>query len=77
MSQKLANQIWELNFIEMDELLPSNRVFQALEGTSAHASGGARSSAQSQFQSRHTTDAIAWIRCLNMYMVVMAQKNQN
>ena len=39
-SQRLAQRIWDLDFIEMEEFLPSNRTVQALEISRLAREGG-------------------------------------
>jgi len=72
--RKLANRIWELDFIEMDELLPSNKAIQALEGEGPQESGAPTHPGLSPSQSRRSMDVMAWVRCYNLYSAVMAQR---
>ena len=72
--RKLANRIWELDFIEMDELLPSNKAIQALEGAGSQETGASTHPGLSPSQSRRTMDVMAWVRCYNLYTAVMAQR---
>ena len=73
-SQKLANYVWELDFIETDEFLPPNKAIQALEGSGLSESEVSGPSSQPQPQSRRTMDVMAWIRCFNLYIAVMTQR---
>ena len=69
-TQKLAQRIWDLDFIEMEEFLPSNRVVQALE-----VSGLAREGTVYQLpQSRKVTEITSWIRCFTLYVAVMSSR---
>ena len=72
--RKLATRIWELDFIEMDELLPSNRAIQALEGSRSQEAGTSSSVGLAPSQNRRTTDVMAWVRCFNLYTTVMVQR---
>ena len=68
---RLAQRIWDSEFEEMEEFLPSNRTIQALESLE-----GANSLPGSvpQQQSRRALDISTWIRCFTLYIVVMSQK---
>ena len=72
--RKLATRIWELDLIEIDELLPSNRAIQALEGSGSQEAGTSSSVGPAPSQNRRTTDVMAWVRCFNLYTAVMAQR---
>ena len=64
MSEKLAQRIWDLDFIEMEEFLPSNKTVQALE-----VSGLAREGTVFQvLQGRKVTDIMSWMRCFTLYI---------
>ena len=55
-SKKLAQRIWALEFIEMEEFLPANKVVQFLEsGDSVPGISGAHS------QSKWVADIITWV----------------
>ena len=71
---KLAQRIWELEFIEMEEFLPTNKAIQALElaGTTEGEVRGVFH--QLQQQARRVTDLITWVRCFTLYIAVMSQK---
>ena len=72
--RKLATCIWELDFIGMDELLPSNRAIQALEGSGSQEAGTSSSVGIAPSQNRRTTDVMAWVQCFNLYTTVTAQR---
>ena len=64
---ELAQRIWDLDFIEMEEFLPSNRTVQALEvsgmtkdGTVLHVP-----------QARRVADISTWTRCFSLYVAEM------
>ena len=68
--QKLAQRIWELDFVEMEGFLPSNRTVQALE-----ISGLAREGTVFQVpQACRVADITSWIRCFTLYVAVMAKQ---
>ena len=67
---KLAQRIWELDFVEMEEFLPSNRTVQALE-----ISGLAREGTVFQVPQAHrVADMTSWIWCFTLYVAVMAKQ---
>jgi len=69
-SQKLAQQIWDMNFVEMEEFLPSNRTVQALE-----ISGLVRDRTVFQVpQACRVADITLWIRCFTLHVAVMARQ---
>ena len=69
-SEKLAQRIWDLDFIEMEEFLPSNKMVQALE-----VSGLAREGTVFQvLQGRKVTDIMSWMRCFTLYIAVMSSR---
>ena len=72
--RKLVARIWELDFIEMDELLPSNRAIQALERIGSEEAGTSSSAGLALSQKRRTTDVMAWVRCFNLYTAIMSQR---
>ena len=67
--RKLAQQIWDMDFVEIEEFLPSNRTVQALE-----ISGLARDGTVFQVpQARRVADITSWIWCFTLYVAVMAR----
>ena len=67
--QKLAQRIWELDLVEMEEFLSSNRTVQALE-----ISGLAREGTVFQVpQACRVADITSWIRCFTLYVAVIAK----
>ena len=71
-SKKLAQRIWALKFIEMEEFLPTNKMVQSLE-----SGGGAPGSSGTHSQSKQVADIITWVRCFSLYLAVMAQRRAN
>lgn len=72
--RKLAQRIWELDFIEMEEFLPTNKTIQALE-LAGTVEGGAWSTVhQLQQQAKRVTDLMTWVRCFTLYIAVMSRK---
>ena len=71
-SRKLAQRVWALEFIEMEEFLPTNKVVQSLEsGDGTPGSSGTHS------LSKLVADIITWVGCFSLYLAVMAQKRAN
>ena len=71
-SKKLAQRIWALEFLEMEEFLPTNKAVQSLE-----SGGGAPGSSGTHSQSKQVADIITWVRCFSLYLAVMVQKRAN
>ena len=71
-SRRLAQRIWALEFIEMEEFLPTNKMVQSLE-----SGDGAPGSSGTHPQSKRVADIITWVRCFSLYLAVMAQKRAN
>ena len=73
-SRKLAQRIWELDFIEMEEFLPTNKTIQALELARVTEMGMQSAMHQVQQQAKRVTDLMTWVRCFTLYIAVMSQK---
>ena len=73
-SRKLAKRIWELDFIEMEEFLPTNKAIQALELARITETGLQSTMHQVQQQAKRVTDLMTWVRCFTLYIAVMSQK---
>ena len=67
----LAQRIWNTEFVEMEEFLPSNRTIQTLESLE-----GVNSLPGSvpQQQSRRALDISTWIRCFTLYIALISEK---
>ena len=74
-SRKLAQCIWELDFIEMEEFLPTNKTIQALELARITETGMQSAMHQVQQQAKRVTDLMTWVRCFTLYIAVMSQKS--
>lgn len=76
----LAQRIWDLEFVEMADFLPSNKAVQALEQQSTSqvvqdgVLGALQQFQQQQQQGQRVTDTTAWTRCLTLYIAVMASR---
>ena len=70
-SNKLAQKIWDLEFVEMEEFLPSNRTIQAMENLVSLQEGIVQ---QLQQPNKRVLDIFTWIRCFSLYISVMAAK---
>ena len=57
-SKKLAQRIWALEIIEMNEFLPTNKVVQSLE-----SGDGTPGSSETHSKSKRVADIITWVRC--------------
>ena len=71
-SRKLAKRIWALEFTEVKEFLPTNKVVQSLESRD-----GTPGSSETDSQSKRVADIITLVRCFSLYLTVMAQKRAN
>ena len=77
---KLAQQIWDLEFVEMEEFHPSNKTMQALEqqfnpkSVQVESWVPSNSSQQQRQQGQRAADIITWTRCFILYIVVIANK---
>ena len=76
-SNKLAQKIWDLEFIEMDEFLPSNKTVQAMENPASLQEGIMGALQQLQQPSKRVMDILTWIRCFSLYIAVMAAKRHD
>ena len=72
----LAQHIWDLDFIEVEELLPFNKTIQALEeGAISRPEGSSLGLATSlQPQSRKVADISTWSCCFALYVAIMSRK---
>ena len=79
-TSKLAQRIWDLEFIEMDDFLPTNKAVQALEQQSTSqlvqdgVLGALQQFQQQQQQGRRVADITTWTRCFTLYIAVMASR---
>lgn len=79
-TSKLAEQIWDREFVEMEEFLTSNKTMQALEQQFNPKSvqdgvlGALQQFQQQQQQGQRVADIITWTRCFTLYIAVMANK---
>lgn len=68
-TSKVAQKIWELEFVEMEEFLPSNKTVQALkhQPTTQSLRDGVLGALQQfqQQQGRRVTDIMTWTRCFS------------
>ena len=73
---KLAQRIWDIDFIELEELLPSNKTIQALEewAISRPEVSSLGLATSSQPQSRRVADISTWSRCFALYVEIMSWK---
>ena len=74
---KLAQKIWDLEFVEMEEFLPSNRAIQAMENPVSMQEGIVGALQQLQQPSRRVVDILTWLRCFSLYIAVMAAKRHD
>ena len=68
---RLAQHIWDLEFVEMEDFLPLNRIIQALESLEGASS---LPGSLPQQQGRRVLDISTWVRCFTLYIAVMSQK---
>ena len=73
-SNKLAQKIWDLEFVEMEEFLPSNRTIQAMENPVSLQEGIVGALQQLQQPNKRVLDIFTWICCFSLYISVMAAK---
>ena len=75
---KLAQKIWDLEFVEMEEFLPTNRTVQALDQLTPESLWDGVLEALQQFQQQQqgcrVADITTWTRCFFLYMAVMAKR---
>ena len=79
---RLAEKTWNLEFVEMEELLPAPRSLRLVEhGRQAASLQESLVGAFSQFQAiqhqksqRRVQDVMTWVRCFTLYVAVMAKK---
>ena len=69
-SRKLAQHIWELDFIEMEEFLPTNKTIQAMELARVTETGMQSAMHQVQQQAKRVTNLMTF----TLYIAVMSQK---
>ena len=71
---KLAQKIWELEFVDMEELLPSSKMINALENPVSMQDGIVGALQQLQQPNKRVADIFTWIRCFTLYIAVMVAK---
>ena len=74
---KLAQKIWDLEFMEMEEFLPSNRTIQAMENPVSMQEGIVGALQQLQQPNRRVVDILTWLRCFSLYIAVMVAKRHD
>ena len=82
---KVVEKAWNLEFVEMEELLPSPRSLRLAEqGVPPASLQDSLIGALSQFQAlqqhksqRRVTDIVTWIRCFSLYIAVLGKKEPN
>lgn len=77
LSNKLAQKIWDLEFVEMEEFLPSNRTIQAMENPVSLQEGIVGALQQLQQPHKRVVDIFTWIRCFSLYILVIAAKHHD
>ena len=78
-TSKLAPKIWDLEFVEMEEFLPTNRTVQALDQFTPESLrdgvlGALHQFQQQQQQGRRRADIMTWTRLFSLYVAVMAKR---
>ena len=76
-SNKLAQKIWDLEFVEMEEFLPNNKAIQAMENPVSIQEGIVGALQQLQQPNKRVMDILTWIRCFSLYIAVMAAKRHD
>ena len=76
-SNKLAQKIWKLEFVDMEEFLPSNKTINALENPIFIQDGIVGALQQLQQPKKRVADVLTWIRCFMLYIAVMAAKHHD
>lgn len=79
---KLVEKVWNLEYVEMDEFLPSPRSLRIAEqGNSSHSLQDSLVGALNEFQAtqrqrsqRRVMDITTWVRCFTLYMAVLSEK---
>ena len=79
---RVVERIWNLEFVEMEDMLPSPRTLRLAEQEpSARSLQDSLVGALSQFQAiqqhkaqRRVTDITTWVKCFSLYMAVLAKK---
>lgn len=75
-SHKLAQKIWGLEFIEMEEFLPSNKTVLMLENSASVQQGvlGALQQLQQAGNAKRVGDIMTWLQCYSLYVAVMSKQ---
>ena len=76
-TSKLAQKIWDLEFVEMEEFLPTNRTLQALDQFTPESPQDGVLGALHQLQQQQgcrVADIMTWTRCFSHYVAAMAKK---
>ena len=74
---KLAQKIWNLEFVEMEEFLPSNKTIQAMENPISMQEGIMGALQQLQQPNKRVVDILTWVRCFSLYIAVMAARHHD
>ena len=71
-------KIWDLEFVEMEEFLPTNRTVQALDQFTPESLRDGVLGALHQFQQQQegcrVADIMTWTCCFSLYVAVMAKR---
>ena len=79
---KLVEKVWNLEYVEMEEFLPTPRALRIAEqGNPSHSLQDSLVGALNQFQAlqlqksqRRVMDITTWVRCFTLYMAVLSVK---
>ena len=79
---KLVDKVWNLEYVEMEEFLPTPRALRIAEqGSPSHSLQDSLVGALNQFQAlqqqksqRRVMDITTWVRCFTLYMAVLSVK---
>ena len=79
---KVVQKVWNLEFVEMEDLLPAPRSLRLVEqGVASSSLQESLVGALNQFQAqqqhrakRRVTDIMTWVRCFSLYMAVLSKK---
>ena len=78
-TSKLVQKIWDLEFVEMEKFLHTNRTIQALdqftpESLRDRVLGALHQFQQQQQQGCRVADIMTWTHCFSLHVAVMAQE---
>ena len=79
---KLVEKVWNLEYVEMEELLPTPRALRIAEqGNPSHSLQDSLVGALNKFQAiqqqksqRRVMNITTWVRCFTLYMAVLSVK---